>query len=136
MPNQTPKEESGVVTLAPEGTFLADFQKERTDAITEMFDNKYDNGIYPTSVFFARLDKKVADLITLAVQTERERWVQRIPEDGFSISIQGIINKEVVSNRKYVHSLSIHASNGKTLLLEAEACAHEILQALLTPPSN
>ena len=47
------------VKLAEEGTIMAEFQKERTDAISEMFDNKYDNGIYPTSKFFIRLDKAV-----------------------------------------------------------------------------
>ena len=52
------------VELAPEGTALATFQKERTDAISEMFDNKYANGIYPTSRFFARLDRCVAELLS------------------------------------------------------------------------
>jgi len=43
--------------LADEGTIMADFQKERTDAITEMFDNKYKDGLYPTSSLFIRLDE-------------------------------------------------------------------------------
>ncbi len=45
------------VVLAPEGTPLARFQKERTDAISEMFDNEDEHGIYPTGKFFARIDK-------------------------------------------------------------------------------
>lgn len=44
------------VKLAPEGTPLARFQTERTEAISEMFDNVGECGIYPTSKFFARLD--------------------------------------------------------------------------------
>jgi len=51
------------VVLAPEGTPLAVFQKERTNAISEMFDNVYANGIYPTSHFFARIDKCVEELL-------------------------------------------------------------------------
>lgn len=45
-----------VVVLAKKGTILGNFQKERTDAISEMFDNVDEYGIYPTTVFFARLD--------------------------------------------------------------------------------
>jgi len=37
--------------------WVKDFQKERTDAITEMFDNQDDYGIYPTTKFFNRIDK-------------------------------------------------------------------------------
>ena len=47
------------VKLAKEGTIMAEFQKERTDAISEMFDGVDDLGIYPTSRFFARLDAAV-----------------------------------------------------------------------------
>jgi len=47
------------VKLAEEGTIMAEFQKERTDAISEMFDKVDDLGIYPTGRFFARLDKAV-----------------------------------------------------------------------------
>lgn len=45
------------VKLAEAGTIMAEFQKERTDAISEMFDGVDDHGIYPTSRFFARLDR-------------------------------------------------------------------------------
>jgi len=45
------------VTLAEEGTIMAEFQRERTEAISEMFDNVDEHGIYPTSLFFARLDR-------------------------------------------------------------------------------
>lgn len=51
------------VILAASGTPLAVFQKERTDAISEMFDNVDECGIYPTGKFFARLDKCVSSLI-------------------------------------------------------------------------
>jgi len=60
------------VHLAPEGTPLVRFQKERTDAISEMFDGEYADGIYPTSKFFARLDKCFADEIKAAHEAGRE----------------------------------------------------------------
>jgi hypothetical protein len=37
--------------------WIKEFQKERTDAISEMFDNVDKFGIYPTSEFFNRIDK-------------------------------------------------------------------------------
>jgi len=51
------------VTLEPENTPMGEFQKERTDAISEMFDNEDAYGIYPTSRFFARLDDCVRKLL-------------------------------------------------------------------------
>jgi len=53
--------------------------KERTDAISEMFDNKYADGIYPTSKFFERID---------AFHTE---------------TAQGIVKlmKEMIESKKY-----------------------------------
>ena len=45
------------VNLADEGTIMGEFQKERTDAISEMFDNVDSLGIYPTTKCFVRLDK-------------------------------------------------------------------------------
>ena len=36
--------------------WVKEFQKERTDAISEMFDNEDKYGIYPTSKFFNRID--------------------------------------------------------------------------------
>ncbi len=51
------------VKLEPKGTPMGKFQKERTDAISEMFDNKDKYGIYPTGKFFARLDNCVRGLL-------------------------------------------------------------------------
>lgn len=65
------------VELASEGTLLAAFQKERTEAITEMFNNKYADGIYPTSRLFARLDKCVADLLE-RVREEGDQALMRL----------------------------------------------------------
>lgn len=59
-PKQSPQED---IILAEEGTLMYKFQKERTDSISEMFANEYDSGIYPTSHFFARLDKCVESLL-------------------------------------------------------------------------
>lgn len=51
------------VMLEPEDTPLGEFQKERTDAISEMFDGKDECGIYPTTKFFIRLDNCVRKLL-------------------------------------------------------------------------
>jgi len=51
------------VRLEPKNTPMGKFQKERTDAISEMFDNPDDCGIYPTGKFFARLDDWVRKII-------------------------------------------------------------------------
>ena len=45
------------------------FIKERTDAISEMFDNKYADGIYPTSTFFERIDNQHDTSQTSLLQT-------------------------------------------------------------------
>ena len=55
--NQQPKNEGWEIELGEEGTPLARFQKERTNAISEMFDGEDSLGIYPTSRFFCRLDR-------------------------------------------------------------------------------
>lgn len=54
------------VILAEEGTIMAEFQKERTDAISEMFDNEGKDGIFTTTRFFARLDAAVERAIKRA----------------------------------------------------------------------
>ena len=51
------------VILEPKDTLMGKFQKERTDAISEMFDNPDEYGIYPTGQFFARLDNCVRELL-------------------------------------------------------------------------
>jgi len=53
------------VKLAEEGTIMAEFQRERTDAISEMFDGVDEHGIYPTSRFFVRLDEAVEKALSL-----------------------------------------------------------------------
>lgn len=51
------------VLLESEDTPLGRFQKERTDAISEMFDGVDGYGIYPTGKFFVRLDNCVRELL-------------------------------------------------------------------------
>ena len=51
------------VILEPLNTPMGKFQKERTDAISEMFDNPDECGIYPTTKFFIRLDNCVRELL-------------------------------------------------------------------------
>ena len=65
------------VKLAKKGTLIAEFQKERTDAITEMFDNVDDIGIYPTSKFFMRLDNAVGDIIW----EQHKNYVEKIRKE-------------------------------------------------------
>lgn len=68
---KSPDEGTWEVCLVDEKTLLGQFQKERTKAISEMFENKYENGIYPTSKFFYRLDKCVSELLTKAKEEGR-----------------------------------------------------------------
>lgn len=56
------------VEPAKEGTLMAEFQKERTEAISEMFDNIDEHGIYPTSEFFIRIDEAARRLTIEAVK--------------------------------------------------------------------
>lgn len=57
------------VELAPAGTLLATFQAERTAALSEMFDNRRGDDIYPTSRLFARLDASVRHIIAAVAAT-------------------------------------------------------------------
>ena len=72
--SQQPQSKDWTVTLAKEGTPLATFQKIRTDAISEMFDNVDEYGIYPTTRFFAKLDAAVSTLLA----EERSRIVREV----------------------------------------------------------
>ena len=61
---KTPSEISSEVVLAEEGTPLAKFQKDRTDAISRMFDrDKMCGKIHTTSKFFVDLDNSVRKII-------------------------------------------------------------------------
>lgn len=53
--------------IEPDYTPMGVFQRERTEAISEMFDNVDEYGIYPTSRFFVRLDNCVRRLLNLEV---------------------------------------------------------------------
>lgn len=72
------------VVLAPIGTPLAVFQKERTDALREMFNNEDEYGIYPTTKLFVRLDKCVENLLATygeqCRREERESWFRKIDQ--------------------------------------------------------
>ena len=75
--------EKELVELEPQGTPIGNFQKERTEAISEMFDHPDESGIYPTSKFFARLDDCVNGLLKAqAEEIKREL-------DGLIIGING-----------------------------------------------
>jgi len=72
------------VELAEEGTLLAEFQKDRTAFVSQMFDeSKKDEfflkyGIYNTSKLYAQLDKSVSDLLSQALQKQREEIIKLI----------------------------------------------------------
>src|SRR3990167_11139447 len=54
--------------------------KERTDAISEMFDNVDENGIYPTTKLFKRLDKYFHSTLNKEIlENERitEEWYEK-----------------------------------------------------------
>lgn len=53
---------------------VEEFKKVRTDAITIMFDNKYADGIYPTSKFYETLDA----FITSALQEQKKMFSEAI----------------------------------------------------------
>ena len=50
---------------------MGDFQKERTDALSEMFDNQDEHGVYPITRLYARLDAAVDKALKRARQDER-----------------------------------------------------------------
>ena len=57
---------------------MAKFQKERTDAISEMFDNPDKYGIYPTSKFFVRLDKSLEQALSSQKSELKAQWRKEI----------------------------------------------------------
>ena len=68
------------VVLEPENTPLGKFQKERTDAISEMFDNPDAYSIYPTGKFFARLDNCVRELLDAQTAKSQQYYASLTPE--------------------------------------------------------
>lgn len=44
------------IPIYEEGTIVGDFQQERTAAMSEMFDNEGEDGIFPTTQLYRRLD--------------------------------------------------------------------------------
>ena len=74
------------------------FIKERADAISEMFDNKYADGIYPTSVFFERIDKQndtsqISLLQTAIDAVEGMKNISHICDYNCADEPHGIINE-------------------------------------------
>jgi len=54
-----------------------DWQKIRTDAITEMFDNEYATGIYSTSKFFKTIDDAFEKFLKKAYQRGVDDTIKR-----------------------------------------------------------
>jgi len=103
------------------------YGRERFDGDLQLARNDMQDWLRTT------LQAHTSQQVEEAVRKEREVWLQRLPEDTFSVTIEGHFGKRTVANRKFVSMKSIAASEGKTLLLEAEACAHQMLQAIVTP---
>lgn len=73
MTNKQPTQSMEEVELAEEGTLLAKFQKDRTDAISEMFNRDKDCGrMHTTSQFFAKLDDGVRQILALSYTQGRK----------------------------------------------------------------
>ena len=61
----------------PESDWFDKWQAFRTDAISEMFDNVNVHGIYPTGVFFGKIDEYVKTLVEhLKQEVEDEKWLK------------------------------------------------------------
>lgn len=59
------------VTLEESGP-IADFQKFRTEIVSEMLDDPYENGIYKTSRLYAKLDDYVRQALLSVYNSGRE----------------------------------------------------------------
>lgn len=57
---------------------MEEFEKIRTDAITKMFDNVDENGIYPTAELFNTLDKAYSQIYINIAKGEIERLDKRL----------------------------------------------------------
>ena len=68
------------VALEPRDSPMGKFQEERTAAISEMFDNVDEYGIYPTGKFFARLDNCVRELLESQIPLVRADVQREIGE--------------------------------------------------------
>jgi len=53
---------------------IEEFKKDRTEAVSEMFDNGYGDGLYPTSQLYKRLD----DALRRALSTQREGFKSKV----------------------------------------------------------
>ena len=72
------------VKLAEEGTLMAKFQKDRTDAISRMFDRDRMCGkIHTTTQFFVDLDKSVGEIIKSLLQELDEECEKMKREELF-----------------------------------------------------
>jgi hypothetical protein len=61
--------------IKPEGTIIGDFQKERTDAMMEMFNNERADGIFPTTQLYRRLD----NALKCALDRQRKEILADMP---------------------------------------------------------
>ena len=68
-----------VVIVEPADTPLGEFQRVRTGAISEMFDNADNFSLYPTTKLFIRLDNCVRKLL----QAERAKLIRQIETIGY-----------------------------------------------------
>lgn len=90
----------------------------------------------PDNLFLHKVYTALTETDQQAREEERERYAHSVPDGMALITIEVRKGNKLTANRKAVTLLSVDATDGRTLLLEAEACAHQILQALSNPPSQ
>ena len=87
---------------------LERFQKERTDAITDMFNSVDEIGIYPTTKFFARLDEVFASSL--------DEYAKAIDEESKKIGTQ-VATADWNEDKAF--GLNSHASDLSTIINES-----------------
>jgi len=65
--------------------------------------------------------------------TERKRWVQKLPNETISITIEGRVDGKLVANRKFVSAKDAFMSNWLSLFKTGEIAIAEIIEALTHP---
>lgn len=72
---------------------------------------------------------EMTQIATQSAEAERERWLQRLPEDTISITIEARVDKRVLANRKFVEVRSALQSDGLALYETGKIAIAEILKS-------
>lgn len=118
------------VDLADEGSIMGDFQKERTAALSEMFDNPDpETSIYPTTAFYARLDLAVEKALerqrhviqsTITLESPGSEPTETEPDPP----VDDVVSERKVVDRSYPHCDEIDClqRQGGGLYCKREEC--------------